>query len=337
MLQLKNATPFAATLFSAPDPDGVDTLFAIVKGTFRLEPSVRPDDDQEPLVISDRYAGDPAVTGIVEPSDVSLAKGATDVLLLGSAWAPRGRTSTEVHVSFRVGPVAREAVVSGDRRWENGPLGLKPTTPEPFEKMPVVWERAFGGVDRASGDATRLDAEARNPAGTGFRLRVGGSPIAGTLLPNVEHPSDRVRSPGDRPAPCGFGPLAPHWLPRRSWAGTYDGAWARTRAPYLPADFDVRFLQCAPESQVVPGYLKGGEPCRLEGLSPAGPLSFSLPSFRISVTFRLDPEKETRPAALDTVILKPDAGRLLLVWRAAFPCDKKLLKVREVDITSRAA
>jgi len=336
MLQLKNATPFAATLFSAPDPEGVDTLFAVVKGTFRLD-TVRPDDEQEPVLLKDRYAGDPAATGIVEPSDVSLSKKGTDVLLLGSACAPRGRTSTEVRVSWRIGSVAREAVVSGDRRWEIGPLGPKPTPPAPFETMPLVWERAFGGIDRAPGDATRVDAEPRNPAGTGFRLRVGGSPVAGTLLPNVEHPSERVRSPGDRPAPCGFGPVAPHWLPRRAWAGTYDEAWVRTRAPYLPADFDARFLQCAPEEQVVPGFLKGGEPVRLEGLSPAGPLSFALPSLRVSVTFRLDTGQETRPAPLDTVLLKPDAGRLVLVWRAAFPCDKKLLKVREAEVASRAA
>ena len=37
--------------------------------------------------------------------------------------------------------------------------------------------------------------------------------------------------------------MAPHWLPRRAWAGTYDDAWRISRAPYLPADFDARFFQ----------------------------------------------------------------------------------------------
>lgn len=337
MLQLKNPTPFAATLYSAPDPDGVDTLFAVAKGTFRLSPAVVPADEQRPIALKDRYAGDPASTGILEAADVGLARPGTDVLLVGSAWAPKGHQAREATVSLRVGPVFKEAIVSGDRRWEAGPLGLKATPPEPFEKVPLVWERAFGGIDRAPGDSTRVDAEPRNPAGTGFRLRAGGSPLAGALLPNVELPSERVRSPGDRPAPCGFGPVAPHWLPRRSWAGTYDEAWVRTRAPYLPADFDPRFLQCAPPDQVVPGHLKGGEPVRLEGLAPSGALSFSLPPLRLSFTFRLDQGRETRPGTLDTVVLEPDAGRVLLVWRAALPCDKRLLKVREVEVASRAA
>ena len=33
---------------------------------------------------------------------------------------------------------------------------------------------------------------------------------------------------------------------------------------------------------------------------------------------------------LDTLIVEPTARRLQLVWRAAFQCDKKSLKVREV-------
>ena len=198
------------------------------------------------------------MTGIVEPSDVSLAKKATDVLLLGSAWAPRVERrprSTSPSESGRSPGRRSSRETAGGR---TVPWASSRRRRSRSRRCPSSGNGPSAGSTGRRETAARLDAEARNPAGTGFRLRVGGSPIAGTLLPNVEHPSDRVRSPGDRPAPCGFGPLAPHWLPRRSWAGTYDGAWARTRAPYLPADFDVRFLQCAPENQVVAGVPQGG-------------------------------------------------------------------------------
>ncbi len=46
MLQLKNRTHFTATLFSAPDPEGIETLFAIVKGTFTLGPRVEEAEKQ---------------------------------------------------------------------------------------------------------------------------------------------------------------------------------------------------------------------------------------------------------------------------------------------------
>jgi hypothetical protein len=40
----------------------------------------------------------------------------------------------------------------------------------------------------------------------------------------------------------------------------------------------------------------------------------------------------TRPAALDTVLIEPDAARVSLVWRAALECDKKVLQTREVVV-----
>jgi hypothetical protein len=52
----------------------------------------------------------------------------------------------------------------------------------------------------------------------------------------------------------------------------------------------------------------------------------------VQTTYRLDRGSELRPAALETVIVKSDEGRLVLVWRSAFPCDKKLLKLREVHV-----
>ena len=38
-----------------------------------------------------------------------------------------------------------------------------------------------------------------------------------------------------------------------------------------------------------------------------------------------------------SVILEPSARRLMIVWRAAFACDKKALKVREVEATLAGA
>jgi hypothetical protein len=34
----------------------------------------------------------------------------------------------------------------------------------------------------------------------------------------------------------------------------------------------------------------------------------------------------------DTVIIEPDADRVVAVWRAALPCDKKALKVKEIAV-----
>ena len=337
MLQLKNRTPFAATLFSSPDPEGVETLFAIVKGTFILGPRVEEAEQQTPIVMADRFHGDPLKTSIFEPTDVGLVKPGTDVLLFGHAWGPGGRPTTRAEVSLRVGAIEKRVAVFGDRIW-SGTVLTRLSAPEPFEKMPLLWERAFGGVEPPAGNPPRSDGEDRNPVGTGFRSRVSGRKLEDVIPPNLEDPAKLISSPGDRPAPAGFGALAPHWKPRPKYAGTYDEAWQKNRAPYLPKDFDPRFLQVAPEDQQVPGYLKGGEPVEVAGATPTGVLRFNIPARRVDVLFRLDSGVERRVANLDTVILRPDESRLVLVWRAALPCDKRLLKVREVEpIVARAA
>jgi hypothetical protein len=338
MLQLKNRTRYAATLFPSADPDGVDTLFAIVKGTFTIGPRVEDAESQTPIVMADRFSGDPLKTSISEPGDISLAKPGTDILLFGHAYGPGGRPTTRAEVSLRVGPtIEKRAVVFGDRRW-GGTVLTRISAPEPFERMPLVWERAFGGTETLPGDPPRSDGDERNPVGAGFRSRTSGLKLEGIALPNLEDPGRLISSPGDRPVPVGFGAVAPHWKPRPKYAGTYDEAWQRDRAPYLPKDFDPRFLQFAPEDQQVPGYLKGGEPVEVAGATPSGALRFNLPARRVEVLFRLDSGEERRSANLDTVIIHPDASRLVLVWRAALPCDKRLLKVREVEpIVARAA
>jgi len=234
-------------------------------------------------------------------------------------------------VSLRVGPVRKTVRIFGDRVWRAGVLASSPSPPEPFVNMPLVWERAFGGTDQSEGPSPQLEGEDRNPAGSGFRSGKGEKPIEGLRLPNLEDPRRLISSWRERPAPAAFAPLCPHWEPRRTYAGTYDQQWIERRMPYLPKDFDNRFFQLAPPDLVAPGYLEGGEPVEIQGATPEGLSHFNLPRYRVRVVYRLDNVRHMRPAHLDAVLIEPDEKRLVLVWRATFSCDKKLLRVREVE------
>jgi hypothetical protein len=333
MLQLANATGLAATMFAAPDPDGVDSLFAVVKGTFdltRLDANGVPAraEEQAPPVLADEHWGDPAESSVRVPSDVSLVKPATDVLLIGCAHAPGGRPTTWMDVTLQAGPLRRAVRVFGDRVWRDGATGVP--APQPFEQMPLVWERAFGGTDISAKGEVR--GEARNPVGAGFRAPDGAKPLDGLPLPNLEDPYDPITSWKHCPAPAAFAPVAAHWQPRASRAGTYDDAWQQSRAPYLPKDFDSAFFQLAPDGLVANGYFQGGEIIDAQGVTPAGRLAFRLPALPVRVEYRLDNGSESPPMHLDTVLVEPDAARVILVWRTVLRCDKKLLRVREITV-----
>lgn len=330
MLQLRNRTPFEGSLMPLPDQHGVDTLYAVLKGTFTIGPRLTISETQLPVVLADEHYGDPATSSIRLVSDLCLGKPGTDVLVRGCAWAPNERPTWQMDVSVRVGSLTKVARVSGDRVWETGASGASMAWVAPFLRMPLVWERAFGGSDR---NEKGPSADMRNPAGTGFRVSGGAKSLAGMPLPNVEDPAAMVSSPSDRPTPMGFAPIAPHWEPRKSFAGTYDEAWQQRRAPYLPADFDPRFFQVAPPGLVTPGFLQGGEPVDIRGATPSGILQFVLPDVRVQFTYKRQSAETIRLGVLDTVLIEPDDQRLVLVWRAALACDKQLLKVREVEAT----
>jgi hypothetical protein len=222
--------------------------------------------------------------------------------------------------------------VFGDRVWG----ALRSSPPTPFETMPIVYERAFGGVDLRSEHPER-DWDWRNPVGRGFALSLENA--QGLPLPNVEDPRRLVTAWNHRPPPAGFGPIAGHWQPRVASAGTYDDRWVESRKPLLPDDFDDRYFQCAPADQQTPAFLRGGEPVTLYNLTPGGGvLSFRLP--RIFLGFETefyDGSREIhRTRNLHSVIIEPDLPRGSLVWHSALPCHFKVQKLERTIVTLKA-
>jgi hypothetical protein len=326
MLQLDNRTPFGAVINVLPDVDGVDTLFVAVRATLTLTPSLKVAEEQPPPPLSDEYFGDPASTGLKYVSTVHPGKPATDLILIGNARSSRGRPVTEMFVSLAVGPRRKVVQVIGDRSWRRGGF----TAPKPFSEMPLVWERAFGGVHRI--DARQTLEEPRNPLGLGFPGKRLAEQAIGERLPNLEDPRAPLSAFGQRRDPVGVGFVAPSWQPRRSYAGTYDEAWKRTRAPYLPRDFDARFFNAAPADQVFRPFLAGGENVEVVGMHPDGPLELTLPPWDLRCQARIAGGVEAPPFRMETVTIEPEANRLGFIFRAAVPCDKKALRVESVVI-----
>jgi hypothetical protein len=332
MLQVVNHTPFTAALSVFPDPAGVETAYAVVKATFVFGPEgpalAKP---QLPLLAADVFWGDPATSSLRACGEFALLKTSTDVLLSGRAVAPAPDTRV-ADCTVTVGPLSRSVRVFGDRQWTRHGGSWRATAPRPWQRMPLRWELAFGGIAPHEGDKP-ADHEPRNPVGRGLVAR-RAQPAEGQPLPNLEDPQTQLNEPHDRPTPACFAPIAPTWLPRRSYAGTYDEAWVHGRAPYLPLDFDARYFQVAPPELTAPRFLEGGEPVTLAGFSQGGPIHFTLPQCGLELEFDFDGSPVARPAQLETVLFEPDAGRFQVLWRAALAVDKKLLKLRELTVRS---
>jgi hypothetical protein len=333
MLQLFNQTPFTAALSVLSDAEGVECAYAVVKATFALTPSGPALAQQQmPLVPTDAYWGEPDKTSLRAAGEFGLPKPATDVLLVGTA--VNGRKNIRVsELSLRVGPLSKTLRIFGDRRWERSGIGWEASPPEIWERMPLRWELAFGGcAAEANGEPPAF--EPRNPVGRGFSGQ-NESEFEGRLLPNLEDPASLIRKPTDRPQPACFAPIAPAWLPRRAYAGTYDEAWQKNRAPHLPFDFDLRFFQTAPQGLIAPGFLQGGEAVEVVGCAAEGTWRFMLPVCTVCLEFDFDGKQMPATPALETVLIEPDDQRVQLLWRAGIKVDKRLLKLREVAVSCR--
>ena len=323
-----NQSRFASLINVLPDATGVDTLYVAVRGTFTLAAKPVLAARATAPTGEDVYWGKPGASSLKYASEVHVGKRGTDVVLVGSAHAPRGRPVPEMLASVSIAGRLKVVRVLGDRTWRGARGGL--THPVPFTTMPLVYERAFGGSEE-DGRGGVL-AEERNPVGIGFRSRRSASEAAAQKLPNLEDPKTPISALDDRPAPAGFGFVAPSWLPRRLHAGTYDQAWQKSRAPFLPADFDRRFDNAACPDLQFDRFLLGGEPLTLTGVSRGGDIGLSLPVVRPRVEVDIAGRKELPPLQLETVLIEPDAEQLHLSWRAALGCDKSMLKIRSITV-----
>lgn len=327
MLQLKNNTPFAAQLALFPNLQGVDSLYIIVKATFNIGQKWTLVDEQPPLQAEDQFWGDdPTISSIKRASEIHINKPATDVVLLGHAKSTEAKEMNKMDVSLKVGHVKKTIRVFGDRYWDNGKI----SSPQYFNSMPLVYEKAFGGINKKEDKI--VASEDRNPVGCGFVGKCKAREMQGLAVPNLEDPRQLLQQFGDIVVPAGFSFISPNWQPRVSFAGTYDERWQKKRAPYLPEDFDLRFFNMAHPDLIYPGYIVGGEPVNINGVHPAGALQFNLPTVVLSANVAIKSRVETPVFNLETLLIETDKLQLSMTWNASLPCDKEMLKIREVVI-----
>jgi uncharacterized protein YjbI with pentapeptide repeats len=311
-MRILNDTSFPVVVLIGGVKPPKPTATLIVKGTFDLVPDGEATASAEQIFPSpDIHEDEDPTRALRYPSDFAYFKPKADLLFIGRCHAPGGRPVPICRVAFRVGSRERRLAVVGDRQWVRRMGVLTFGEPVPFTDMDLGWERSFGGAGFGL-----------NPLGRGITesAPAGGKPVI--PLANLEDPARVVKSPKDRPAPIGFGPVAPSWQPRTDRLGTYDDKWLAKRWPWFPDDFDWRYYNSAPEAMQQDGYLKGNEELYFENLDRERPkYTCRLPGTRVRCVLdrrAADPvpaSSDEIPMNLDTLWVDMEAGRLILVWR----------------------
>ena len=215
----------------------------IVKATFGLVHGgparlIAPVD----LVRADKHRDRSPASSLEEASEIAPYLPSGGVVLQGHAHAPSGRPIPAMSVRlaiYRDRPMVEKTLhIFGDRTPQSA------SSPQPFSRVPIVYERAFGGT-----------SVEENPVG------VGADP-ASRALPNIVDPTDARK-------PAGFGAISRYWGSRKRLLGGAERRSVEAQVAEIPDGFDWRYFNPAPlDQQLEP--LAGDEWIVLDGLGWLG-------------------------------------------------------------------
>jgi hypothetical protein len=361
------AAPIASSelhkVLQGKDDKNQPIFSVLVKRTYDIgqEGRVVRATDTKPFVQADEYYedGDPEWATVKYETDFTSFKLATDVVVIGKAFAPEGRAVRQLDVTVEVAEHRKSLRVSGDRHClyqENSAPAF--TDPVPFTEMPIQYERAYGGSDKKS-DPQAPFFYPRNYLGAGVVLKNIKEAVEGLPLPNIEDPSDLLtpervvlgepeRWP-QQPLPDGLGWFQRTWYPRCSFVGAMPayvdpdtvlkeeklglvpkGQVALAMQFKLPG-FDLRFNSGASRGLSLP-RLAGNETIRLTHLTPSGSLRFQLPGEKPSIMLDIGLGENELEPVLDTICIRLEEMQVDLTWRGAhlYPGPDWLLEMKKM-------
>jgi hypothetical protein len=332
---IRNARILPTRVVVSDWPPDEPFLSVILKATFALESSptcARLSPKQLPILECDVpwYAESPGKLLRFE-SDCVPFKPRTDIVLIGDACVPHGRSARTLDVEIRVGATSKVLRVFGERRWsmvagQRTPILVGPAG---FVRMPLTYDRAFGGVDEHARAGALCPGShpwyAKNPHGRGYVGARTVESIHNRPLANIEDPANPITAWDTCPFPagCGFFPRGAETRLRH--AGIHAARWKTEKASTSPPDFAFDFYNGAHPDLQTPNYLVGNEVVQLKHVDPDVPiLAFQLPCWspRLQVRWRASAPvtrsllSHDAPFRLDTLVFIPPERCFYQVWRA---------------------
>lgn len=317
----------------------------LVKRSYKIRDGKlhRKDIDNQFLKIDKYYDnGDSEWSTVQYEYELAPYKPATDVVVIGKAYALNNKATQQMQVKFQVGNHEKELMVTGDRECHYQ-HNLNPvfSDPKPFTEMEIRYDNAYGGRDEISIPDIPFHYP-RNFMGKGVALKNEKEQIQYLALPNIEDPNDLLEpervvigAPEKwhlQPLPQGFGWRQRSSYPRAALLGSYPAftdvgvITQEERMGLLPKDhialakqfrlptYDALFNNGASYGMTFK-KLKGNEKIELTGLTPNGFLSFLLPDEQPEIKLDIGRGAQQLRSKLHTISIRPDELEIDIIWQ----------------------
>jgi hypothetical protein len=313
------------------DRHGRDVALVVAKVAYKVSFQGAPRLVLAPLRRMDEGDGG---GGVRFPADlVADEKPGTDVGLVGVAYPPPTRMGDKgrAYAWLSVGNLRKVVVVNGPRVYMKGWRGVVPSEPAPLvEPVPLRFDRAYGGVDPTTGAM-----EPSNPIGIGFSSQPAR--LIGEPAPQLEPASADEGGTTSHPSHATFAPIPAHWEPRRSRIGTHDAAWAKSRAPVRPRDFDPMHHAWSVPGLHSPTPLVGDEQVEVGGVLPEGVWRFRLPRYAVQFGSQVEGKRAAIETHLDSFLVDTETRVVELSWRASIVLPKKWERLERIYVVGQGS
>ena len=306
-MRIINSPPFTTRSSTWQEQPGQWTLTLVCKATFTLRPGnavVAP--EPEEINDHDNHWDDDPNKSVYAPSDLVPYKPTPEVLLVGSAFAPRNEAVRSLFARLIVGQLDKSVEVCGQRTFSaDGSLVEGPK----WTQMSLRYERAAGG--EGSWNPVGVDSSVADAYGR-------------RTVPNLQPPAFADIDRGASIPAIGFGPLAARWPVRQEKLGPLEpafsgGQWTETP---LGMDFDGSYFQSAPQDQLLE-EIRPDETIVLENLHPdIERLVTRLPGVKPRTRVEIDglPPWELTLVA-DTLWIDTNRATCTVTFRGQLPLD----------------
>lgn len=329
-MELINQTLIAAQLLLSDhsDPEQTErtrTGVLVAKATFDVDAHGRVRLSDQPVPI---FQSEEATELGVLPRDlVARADSSFELMVLAAAYSTDPAGCAQRTVTLRVGHHERRLLVSGDRRWVGSGADAVISEPTPFTRMPLTWERAYGGSAEIWVDPrTRVPFEHHyNRSGRGldvlpFLSKVDASwgcppgyPRAqqDRPLPNVEDPSSPITRWEDDPRPVSWAPMPLDLGLRTAEAAErLRTGLVRVEDPEEGLPEPRHFAPTGMRFDEIPA----GTAIELSGCSHSGRWGFRWPGVTLAADYVVGTRTGSRELRPFQAVLLPDESRLTISY-----------------------
>ncbi len=304
------------------DASGHDIVVVVAKVAYKVSILGQPTLTFRPVSFRAVYDG---FGGVKSPAELVDDKPGTDVALVGTAHPPRGKPVEKAMAWVQAAELRKVVTIYGPRRYVADWSGVVPGPPGQLGETPLRFDHCYGGVDHR--DPSHA-SEPWNPAGRGFA--VDPKTLIGREAPALEPINDLRGGPAAHASHGCFAPIPETFEPRRSRAGTHDPAWARTRAPIRPRDFDVAHNSWAMPELRSSTPLAADAPFEVAGVLAEGIWRFKLPVYAMAFESTLGDETRKHPTHLDSVLIDADRRVVEQTYRTSILLPRKWGLLRRI-------